>query len=265
MLPESHLECARLHLHKAAGTNASKKGPMTERPSETSPMPGSEGRHLAPAKAVGRAPFRFSLSPENLAEALATMARERLPTISLPCLEADDLQRLHRSCSRLTYREARPVVGSGERAVMQDFDLTNIIPANCLVRDLARQLEGLAARAVERLSTPLLDSPPLFDDLIVQRYPKGSRGITPHRDHLRYTGLVALMTVSGRARLFTCEDRAGTAAEEVDISPGRLVLMPAPGFAQRGDRPFHFLKDVTRTRISLGLRHDTWAGDEERS
>jgi hypothetical protein len=32
--------------------------------------------------------------------------------------------------------------------------------------------------------------------------------------------------------------------------------MRAPGFAGRRDRPFHYLSDVTQTRLALGLRHD---------
>jgi hypothetical protein len=45
----------------------------------------------------------------------------------------------------------------------------------------------------------------------------------------------------------------------VPIRPGSLLLMRAPGFAGRGDRPYHMLSDVTETRIGLGLRHDVEA------
>ncbi len=40
------------------------------------------------------------------------------------------------------------------------------------------------------------------------------------------------------------------------LRPGDLLLMRAPGFAGRRDRPFHYLSDVTQTRLALGLRHD---------
>ena len=97
---------------------------------------------------------------------------------------------------------------------------------------------------------------PRLNDIAVQRYAAGSAGISPHRDHLRYRRLVVLLSLSGRARLFVCDDREGRGAEEVSIAPGRLLLMRAPGFAGSDARPFHFLSDVTAARYGLGLRHD---------
>ena len=41
------------------------------------------------------------------------------------------------------------------------------------------------------------------------------------------------------------------------IAPGSLLLMRAPGFAGREDRPFHFLNEVAEERVCLGLRYDT--------
>jgi hypothetical protein len=42
----------------------------------------------------------------------------------------------------------------------------------------------------------------------------------------------------------------------VPIPPGSLLLMRAPGFAGREDRPFHFLNEVAEERVCLGLRRD---------
>ena len=50
------------------------------------------------------------------------------------------------------------------------------------------------------------------------------------------------------------ERRASTLIVPDDQSG--LLLVRAPGFGSRGDRPFHFLDRVTRPRLSLGLRHD---------
>jgi len=213
-------------------------------------------------------PFEIVLTPQRLAESLGEMAAARLPAVSLPFLGARDLDRLRRTCRRLTFRRARPMVGEGARQVTQDFELTDSIPARGLLRDLATQLDDLS---VEALAWPTraptsaiapalpLAQAPRFNDIVVQRYATGSSGISPHRDHLRYTGLVALITVSGRARLFTCADRSGRDPREVDIAPGRLVLLPAPGFANSAERPFHFLTQVESRRVSLGLRQDSWA------
>jgi alkylated DNA repair dioxygenase AlkB len=117
-------------------------------------------------------------------------------------------------------------------------------------------LEDLVARALARLDPPPLPAPPPLNDLVVQRYAVGSRGITPHRDHLRYRDLVALVNLAGRARFFICADRSGRDAREIPLPPGSVLLMRAPDFAGRSDRPFHMLSEVTETRISLGLRHD---------
>ena len=96
-----------------------------------------------------------------------------------------------------------------------------------------------------------------INDLILQRYAPGSRGITPHRDHLRYRGLVALLVVSGDGRFCLCADRRGVGAREVAALPGDLLLMRAPGLAGSSDRPFHFLDRITAERLSFGLRWDT--------
>ena len=70
---------------------------------------------------------------------------------------------------------------------------------------------------------------------------------------------MAIVNLAGRARFFLCADRGGQDARELPIPPGSLLLMRAPGYDRRGDRPFHMLSEVTETRIALGLRHDVEA------
>ena len=74
---------------------------------------------------------------------------------------------------------------------------------------------------------------------------------------MRYTGLVALIQLSGNGRFFVSDTRSGSGAREVAWRPGDLLLMRAPGFAGRKDRPFHYLSDIASERYSIGLRHDT--------
>ena len=95
--------------------------------------------------------------------------------------------------------------------------------------------------------------------MLAQRYAPGARGISPHRDHLRYQGLVAILTLAGQARFLLCKDRAGTDPQVVPIPAGSLLLLRAPGFAGRQDRPYHALEAVTQERLSLGLRYDASA------
>jgi len=106
---------------------------------------------------------------------------------------------------------------------------------------------------------PPVACPFRFNDLIVQRYEPGALGITPHRDHRRYEGLIAVIPLSGAARFLLCANRSGDAAREVPAPPGSLVLMRGAGFAGRSDRPFHMVRDIGRRRLSLGLRHDVEA------
>lgn len=180
----------------------------------------------------------------------------------LPWLDADGTAALLASCDQdLRYRAARPLVGGAGREVRQDFDLTMDIPARHPLRQVAQHLttafgEGLAAMSPNPLPGGLV-----FNDLIVQRYPAGSDGITPHRDHIRYVGLVALLTLAGDARFYLCDDRAGGNPRPFGMAPGGLTLMRAPGFPGEPQRPFHCVADIRRPRVSVGLRHDTRPGE----
>ena len=181
--------------------------------------------------------------------------------MSLPFLGARARRRLIGATTRLHYTPAAPVIGAGGNAVRQDFELCMAIPELSPLRAFAARLEVLLNAALARLEPRPLARPLHFNDAIVQRYPEGSFGITAHRDHIRYQDLVALVTLSGAARFCLCDDRAGGNARELPCPPGHLLLIRAPGFGGGRDRPFHFLDRVTRPRLSLGLRHDTRAGE----
>jgi hypothetical protein len=200
--------------------------------------------------------FAADLETE-LATGLERLRREE--AVSLPFLGDGVRQALVEHAGHLPYRRARPMIGEGERAVRQDFELCMSIATGSPFHALAADLERRVARALDRLALPPLAAPPRFNDLVVQRYDPGSRGISPHRDHLRYRELVAIVNLAGRARFFLCADRSGRDAHEVPIPPGSLLLMRAPGFDGHSDRPFHMLSEVTETRIALGLRHDVEA------
>lgn len=197
----------------------------------------------------------FATGPDLLAAALERLVRE--DAVSLPLLDPSQCRVLLAAAEDLPYRPATPIIGEGEREVRQDFELATAIPAGSPFHGLAAALEGLLSQALRRLEPPPLAAPPRFNDLIVQRYPEGSAGITPHRDHIRYRDLVAIVTLAGRARFHVCPDRSGRDAREVAMPPGSLLLMCAPDFAGRRDRPFHMLSAVSERRVSLGLRHDT--------
>jgi hypothetical protein len=208
--------------------------------------------------AAGRKwPLAFEIDTAAFASALSRLAVE--DALSVPLLGADMCEALVRAAASLTYRRAKPVIGEGARAVYQDFDLCYAIPPGSMFHAVAAELETLFAAANDLLDPPPLAAPLRLNDLIVQRYRKGSRGITAHRDHIRYEGVVAIVPLSGAARFFVCADRAGNAAREVPAPVGSVVLMRAPGFAGTRFRPFHYVTGITEERLSFGLRHDVRA------
>lgn len=190
----------------------------------------------------------------RLAEAMAALEAHRAVTV--PLLGPDDQAYFTAASESLSYRDAKPVIGSGGREVYQDFDLCATFEADSPFWDMAQALEAQVHAAAALMPSSPLSSDFRLNDLIVQRYEVGCRGITPHRDHLRYRELVALVTLQGHARFFVCEDRSGLDSREIDMPPGSLVLLPAPGFAGNDERPFHHLSDVTTRRVSVGLRFD---------
>ena len=197
----------------------------------------------------------LTASPAALAQAIQACADEGASCV--PVLHRSECRRLAEAARQLTWRPARPVVGEGERQVFQDFELTQHFPAEGPYRAVARLIDEALAAAARRIGGDVLPKGFRINDLILQRYPAGSRGITPHRDHLRYRGLVALVIVAGDGRFCLCEDRLGAGAREIPAGPGDLLLMRAPGLAGSPERPFHFLDRITVERLSFGLRWDT--------
>lgn len=155
----------------------------------------------------------------------------------------------------LPYRRARPVIGTGERRVTQDFDICDTLPQGNFGWTVAAALGDLVNTAQARMAAA--PCPPVtFDDLVVQRYDPGPCGISPHRDHIRYINLIGVLVIDGAGDFAICDDRQGHGARPIPAAEGSLLLMRGPGFDGRRDRPFHTLGRVTRERLILGLRQD---------
>ena len=211
-------------------------------------------RHLRPT-AIFDFDTAFAADAAAMADALHRVGDEG--ATSLPLLPAEALGPLLEEARVLRYRAARAVVGQGDAAVYQDFDLTTEIPPQGALMALSRALNRLIGKALDGIRSPPLPGGFEINDHIVQHYRAGCAGMSPHRDHSRYTGLVALVMLGGAARFLVCDDRAGANEREIPFAPGDLLLMRAPGFQSRGDRPFHAVRDITQDRYILGLRHDT--------
>ena len=188
-----------------------------------------------------------------MAAALERVAREDAAVV--PLLTPAQCQEFTDAGADLAFRAAKPVIGEGDRAVYQDFDICLSIPQAHRLWQLTQAVERLIAAALGTMTEPPLETLPL-NDLVLQRYPSGARGITPHRDHVRYVGLVVIVQMSGDGRFGLCADRSGAGACVLDAGPGDAILMRAPGFGGSKHRPFHFLDGITAERYSLGIRSD---------
>ena len=215
---------------------------------------GEAGTIAAGAECAGLPLLRAG--PEEMAAALERVSREDAAVV--PLLASAECQEFIDAGADLSYRSATPVIGEGERAVYQDFDICLSIPQPHRLWQLTQAVERLIAAALSTMTEPPLETLPL-NDLVLQRYPPGARGITPHRDHVRYVGLVVIVQMSGDGRFGLCADRSGAGARVLDAGPGDGILMRAPGFAGSKDRPFHFLDGITVERYSLGMRSDKTA------
>jgi hypothetical protein len=201
------------------------------------------------------------INGRGLAAALEAVARDG--AAGLPLLDPSSRRRLLAAVRRLPYRPGKPVVGEGRRQVRQRFVLSMDIPAGHVAWALAGALDDALAAACSHLPARFAGAVAGFNDLIVQRYEPGALGITPHRDHIRYTGVVAIVILGGSARFCICRDRSGRGAREISCPPGGAILMRAPGMVWSpdrpgaDDRPFHFVSDIRCRRYTIGLRHDS--------
>jgi hypothetical protein len=195
----------------------------------------------------------LSVTDRLLADALSRVANDgaaAVPVLSLPARRA-----LARSADTHAFRTARPVVGSGQRAVTQSFEIADDVPATGPLAEVGQELAARLNAVLARDDTPRCPAI-TFNDRVVQRYPPGDVGISPHKDHVRYVHLVVNLVLSGFGRFYICPERSFEGALEIAGSPGDALIMRAPGFAGSDHRPFHAIGDVPQGRLVLGLRQD---------
>lgn len=190
----------------------------------------------------------------DLVEALARLTSE--PAVSMSVLTGEASTALTCAARTLTYRRARSEVGKPEARVYQEFGYCGTPPPEHPVSHLGAWFEQRLHRALALMPDPPLNTDFTINDIVCQEYRPGDLGITPHRDHVSYTGLIVLVVLGGRGRYFVCADRQGNGKREIAASAGWAILMPGPGFGDRTDRPFHMVGGITALRYSVGLRHD---------
>jgi hypothetical protein len=197
----------------------------------------------------------FVCDADAIAIAVADVATR--DAVAIPLLDADTRRALMADAETLPFRQARPVIGEGDKAVHQEFKVCLDFPQDSLYRALSAAVEDLLNDALGRADTDRIETPLRLNDLILQRYEPGCLGITPHRDHIKYTGLVAIVVICGDGRFCLSDDRAGQGVVAISAPAGHILIMRGPGFSGQPRRPFHFLDQVTERRYSFGLRQDS--------
>ena len=181
---------------------------------------------------------------------------EREDAIAVPALAGAYRAWLLEEARTAPFREARPVVGRGERLVRQRMGVHDGFGPDSRFRDLTRHYQAVWDTWLATVAACPFESPLVFNDLMLQVYEPGETGITPHMDRTSYRNLICLFVLEGHGRFGICEDRSGRGARIITHEPGDVVLTRAPGFRDSDHRPFHFLDRITERRYVFGLRHE---------
>ncbi len=146
--------------------------------------------------------------------------------------------------------------------VHQDFDLlvmklgegpADLVPSPLLA--LAKEYAALLRARATSLDEPwLADFVPT--NIHVQRYKPGSAGISPHRDGRRFIKLISVLSLGSPAKFHLLRDRRGPPLRRYQLDCGDLLLLRAPGFAERPSAgPLHSVSGPTdEVRYSITLR-----------
>ena len=227
--------------------------PMTDR---VSAMPGS-GTPGEPSPAFPPA-ARFVEPGIGAHELLDRLERE--DALAVPALTGGYRAWLLEEARAVRFREARPVVGRGERTVRQRMGVYDGFGPSSRFHDLTGAYQALWDAWLVPMNPCPFESRLVFNDRMLQVYEPGETGITPHMDRTAYRNLICLFVLEGRGRFGVCPDRSGRGARIVPHEPGDVVLTRAPGFRGSGRRPFHFVDRITERRYVFGLRHERGEG-----
>ena len=155
--------------------------------------------------------------PDKLADLRAGSA------VAIDCISPETCVTLSELADQLQYRKARPVTGSVKTPVYQDFELDYEVPLEHPFWRIAEALQSVFGPLLddaprERLSDN--DSGFSLNDLIVQRYPPGCAGISPHRDHIEYRMIILILLLSGDGNFRLHPERDEAEGTVIDFRPG---------------------------------------------
>ena len=174
--------------------------------------------------------------------------------VSIPFLHEDFRLGLLREAQSYTYSPEPEIVGRGPEAVRQQVASQCIVSPEGAYAALRTAFQAVCNDTFQAVVPYPFATRLRLTDIRLQKYAQGSLGITPHRDGAQFCNVVSIFMISGQARFAVCANRLGGAAREIDVSPGRLLLLRAPGFLGADERPFHYVTDIREERYSCALR-----------
>lgn len=174
--------------------------------------------------------------------------------LSIPFLCEDFRLALLREAQSYTYSPEPEIVGRGPDAVRQQTASQCVVSPEGAYAELRTAFQAACDEAFQAVTPYPFTTRLRLTDIRLQQYAAGSLGITPHQDGARFCNLVCIFMIGGRARFAVCADRSARAAREIDVSPGRLLLLRGPGFLGSDERPFHYLTDIRDERYTCALR-----------
>lgn len=175
--------------------------------------------------------------------------------VSFPLIPENRRANLVRESYSYNYQPQPEVLSGGK--VREQLSSVKEFPENS---PFYKFRDDFTEALVRKLSTltirDIFLEPLLFNDMSLQKYDKGSIGITPHKDGKSCINLVCVFNLVGKAEFALCDDRSGANPRFLDTSPGNMVIMRGPGFFHGNFQPFHFVRNITEERIVFGLRQN---------
>ncbi len=186
----------------------------------------------------------------DIASIVDRIDREGAVTVAAidPCRALD----IHWAAMNLPFVPQAELVSRGR--VRQQVEICDAFPDYYPMAIAARKITAELSEAFSRLDPSPFATPFEPNDVVLQRYPAGSVGITPHHDGISRINLVCVLVVSGDGTFRLHDDRNGTNPREIFAPPGHLILMKAPGFRGTERGPFHSIANIVRGRLILGIR-----------
>ncbi|WP_120496315.1 hypothetical protein [Kiloniella sp. EL199] len=193
-------------------------------------------------------------SPHSLAQAMKLLPKEGVA--AFPLVDQTGCQKMLAAVNHLPFRACTPIVGPKGKEVEQDFEIAMNFDQPSILDDYQTALEKQINQAFALMQPSPYPLPFSFNDKAALIYKEGSKGITPHRDLLCFEAVIAILTLSGEAGFYVCDDREKNNARHYAAEPGVMILMRGRNFSGIEERPYHYVEGISKERVGYGLRYN---------